>query len=275
MDVVRRARPWLGTMVDVRVEGLPRDGALAAIDAAFAEIAAIHRLMSFHEADSDLSRLNRNGDTTSVDARTYEVMSIAMNIARVSQGAFDPTIAVRQVEHGKLPRPSSRDADNAGTWRDIELLDEHRIRLQRPLWIDLGGIAKGYAVDRAIEILIEAGASQACVNAGGDLRVHGDRQESVDVKTSRGATPLLELSNASLATSTTAEHSHLDGVTRQPICAMRTASIVASTCVVADALTKVVLAGATNVVESTLAMFGARACVHDEHDGWRILERAA
>ena len=274
MESVRRARPWLGTIVEIRVEGLPHGDALAAIDNAFADIAAVHGLMSFHEAASDLSRLNRSTGAVRVDARTYEVMSVAMDIARISLGVFDPTIAARQVECGVLPRPPVGTVEPAGNWRDIELLDEHRIRLHRPLWIDLGGIAKGYAVDRAIDILVAAGASQACVNAGGDLRVHGNRAESIDVKTLRGSTPLLELTNAALATSTSAEHSHLDGVTRAPIRTSRTVSVVASTCIVADALTKVVLAGDDAIVDATLAAFDARACVHDEN-GWRILDRAA
>ena len=275
MNSVRRARPWLGTLVDVRVEGLPRDDALAATDAAFAEIAAIHALMSFHETASDLSRLNRGVGTVRVDARTCEVMSVAIDVARGSHGVFDPTIAARQVERGVLPRPLSRDVDHVGNWRDIELLDDDRIRLHRPLWIDLGGIAKGYAVDRAIEILVAAGATQVCVNAGGDLRVQGNRAESIEVKTLRGSTPLLELSNAALATSTAGEDSHLDGVTRESIRTSRTVSVVASKCIVADALTKVVLAGNSAIVDATLAAFDARACVHDENGGWRILERAA
>src|SRR4029077_13520657 len=112
----------------------------------FAEIATVHRLMSFHEAGSDLDRLHRAraGDRVSVDARTHEVLTWSARMASVSAGRFDPTVAAQQVARGLLPRPASAWSPHAAAdWRDIELLDSHHVRLARPLWIDLGGIAKG------------------------------------------------------------------------------------------------------------------------------------
>jgi len=271
MDIVRRARPWLGTFVEMRVEGLRQTDALRAIEAAFDEIATIHRLMSFHEAGSDLSRLHRDGESH-VDARTYEVIATALRIADASNGAFDPTVAVEQVRRGSLPPPGGRAADACGDWRDIELLDDCRVRLRRALWIDLGGIAKGFAVDRASEILLAAGARQMCVNAGGDLRVCGDRIEPVVVRGSRGVVVALEVSNAAVATSTVSPGSHIHGATREPMRGTRTVSVVAPSCMIADALTKVVLADPSTPL---LAQFSAQACVHDPASGWRTLDRAA
>ena len=270
-SIVRRARPWLGTIVEMRVEGLPEADALRAIDAAFDEVAVIHRLMSFHEPDSDVSRLHRARETR-VDARTHNVLAIALRIADASHGLFDPTIAVEQVRRGALPPPRGSDADARADWRDIELLEGCGVRLRRPLWIDLGGIAKGYAVDRTIDILFAAGAEQICVNAGGDLCVRGDRAEPVVVRTSDDVATVLDISNGAVATSTIAEGSHVHGVTREPMRGARTVSVAAPTCAIADALTKVVLADAKTTL---MAQFSAQACVHEAASGWRMLDIAA
>jgi thiamine biosynthesis lipoprotein len=256
--IIRRARPLLGTCVEISIEGLDDTSAMRAIDQAFAEIAAVHRLMSFHEARSDLDRLHRArvGARIKIDSRTHEVFTWSARIASASAGRFDPTIAAQQVARGLLPRPTSAWSPHAcADWRDIELFDSHHVRLAKPLWIDLGGIAKGYAVDRAIEILVGAGARQVCVNAGGDLRIAGARAESIYVRTPAGicALPSVELANGALATSVgTAGR----GGTRS---AQRIASVVAPLCVVADALTKVVLADDDALSRRVLALFGAQA----------------
>ena len=133
---ISRARPLLGTLVAIRVEGLPEDEAHQAIEAAFEEIAAIDRLMSFHRPDSDLARINRSaaGETVAVDPRTVEVFACALDLSRESKGVFDVTVGAELVARGVLPPPSSRAAPNSGgSWRDIEILGGDRIRLHRPL----------------------------------------------------------------------------------------------------------------------------------------------
>ena len=287
-DVVQRMRTWLGTFVAIRVEGMAEADAMRAIDAAFAEIAAIHGLMSFHAADSDLARLHRTraGTCVRVDARTREVIECALQIAAISCGIFDPTVAAQQVARGYLPRPDSLfTPDPHANWRDIELVDDDGVRLRRPLWLDLGGIAKGYAVDRATDILRASRARQACVNAGGDLRIFGARAEPVNVRANdaHACHRLVELANAAIATSARERHDddaqmplpHLHGVTRAAVDSAKTISVIAERCMIADALTKVVLAGDAAIARTTLAAFAARACVHDPVLGWNIMDRAA
>jgi thiamine biosynthesis lipoprotein len=276
VNSVRRARPWLGTIVDIRVDGMDTACALRAVDAAFAEIATVHRLMSFHSDDSDLARLRLApvGTAVRVNARTGEVLDWALRIAAASAGAFDPAVAAAQVARGVLPLPRSTFVPDADAcWRDIELEGGERVRLRRPLWIDLGGIAKGYAVDRAIEVLRAHGAIDACVNAGGDLRVAGALVERVHVRDARGGIAAeLELSDGAVATSNGSNTLH--GATDAGAWGGLTASVVASRCIVADALTKVVFArgGAARAV---LADFAARAWTHRAAHGWRPLGRAA
>ena len=165
---VERARPLLGTVVSVRAGFADGADAHAGIDAAFAEIAAVQRLMSFQDPMSDLSRLRRArpGETTPVDPRTAEVLAFALGIARETGGAFDPTVAGRAVLAGGLERPRDAEGpDPEASWRDIAL-EGDSVRLSRAAWLDLGGVAKGYAVDLAIRRLEVLGATEACVNAG-------------------------------------------------------------------------------------------------------------
>lgn len=286
MGTLRRARPGLGTLVEIRVEGLCEGAAVRALDAAFAEVQQVQRCMSFHAVDSDLSRLHAAapGRAVRVDARTAAVLDAAQAVSRESEGVFDVSVAGELVRRGLLPAPRSPFLpDPAAHWRDIELLDARHVRLRRALWLDLGGIAKGYAVDRAIDILAAHGASHAVVNAGGDLRVHGARGEAVYLRVAGGLTqtPQLELAAAALASSAgdgragPKPRPHLHGVTRQALRGAASASVVADRCIIADALTKVVLAAPAALARRVLGTFGAEACVHDPVQGWQRLGQAA
>ncbi|QBB72557.1 FAD:protein FMN transferase [Pseudolysobacter antarcticus] len=281
-----RARPWLGTLVEIRVDGLAEADAVAATDAAFAEIATIHRCMSFHEPDSDLARLHRAraGSAVQVDPHTWNVLQTALVFAEESRGCFDPTIAAQLVAWNFLPRPrDSGEPDPAASWSNIELLPESQVRLHRALWIDLGGIAKGYAVDCAIRILRNAGATAGGVNAGGDLAVFGAAAQTVHVRDPRApqnTLPLLELRDAAVATSagyferrraaTGWLGPHVHGKRRGAVGTHSSVSVIAPSCMHADALTKIVLADA-RIAAKLLPRYGAQVCRYDSQRGWRTL----
>ncbi len=283
---VERTQPLLGTLVNVCCRGLAAEPAHCAIDAAFAAIAAVHRLMSFHEPTSDVSRLNRCAafGPVEVDSQTLAVLSLALELAEASGGAFDVSVAERLVAWKSLPRPPSAPTpDPAASWRDIELLPDRRVRFHRPLWIDLGGIAKGYAVDRAVERIVGDPSIRWIVNAGGDLRVAGDGEESVLLRTDRQSdeqAAVMELENASLASSSGRGRSkraagetmgpHLDGRRRRAVGGRSFVSVVARECALADALTKVVLAlraGAAGVLDR----YGATAFLQDPRGNWKTV----
>jgi thiamine biosynthesis lipoprotein len=236
--------------------------------------------MSFHEDTSDLSRLHREAAHAAVpvDARTYDVIAMALSIAAQSDGCFDPTVAGRLVERGLLPRPRDSVAPAPGAdWRDIELLDRMRVRFRRPLWLDLGGIAKGHAVDRALAVLRARGARAACVNAGGDLRRFGAMPERVSLRLSpRVVAPEVEVTDAAVATSAVdaslRERTHVDGRSGRCVRA-RAASVVAEDCMIADALTKVLLVDAKRG-EQLLLRYRASACLYDARSGLRMLGAA-
>src|SRR5262249_59727754 len=90
-DSARRARPLLGTFVEVTARGASRDRLDAAIERAFAAVAEVHRLMSFHEGGSDVSRLNRCAlsGPLAVDPQTFEVLEWSRRFAEASEGCLD------------------------------------------------------------------------------------------------------------------------------------------------------------------------------------------
>jgi FAD:protein FMN transferase len=282
--VIERARPLLGTYVAIRVGGLPEGPAHRAIDAAYEAIARVHRRMSFHDPASDVARLNQDAARRAVAVHrdTVAVLRRSLEVAAASEGAFDITVASELVRWGLLPALTGVPANPSGTWRDIEL-DEDRstVRFHRPVVIDLGGIAKGYAVDRAVESLAKAGAQRCCVNAGGDLRVAGPEAERIGLRLPRNdarLVPVLDVENASVASSAGGYGRGRDGVgLRGPHvhpagrCAVGRgtfACVVAERCVIADALTKIVLVQGPDS-HAVLRRYQATAHVHTVGRGWR------
>ena len=263
--------------------GLEPGQAHRAIDAAFDEIAHIHRLMSFHDSKSDLSRLNRSrpGVCLRLHPYTHEVLEHALDFSAESGGCFDVTVGAELVRCGLLPACAHNEGP--GSWRDIELLSGYRVVLHRSVCLDLGGIAKGFAVDRATDCLRRHGALQTVVNAGGDIRVQGREVEPIrlSAESSRNSMPVLELADGSVASSSghlrRLGHSnqdcgpHWNGIHRSPAPTDRFVCVVARRCMTADALTKVVMAlGAESA--SILRRFNASAYLHDPHAEWQTIE---
>src|ERR1700730_4713413 len=101
----RRARPLLGTFVEIAVAGATIPAMQAAVEAAFAAVATVHRLMSFHEATSDVSRLNRDAWSGAIPVHewTYQVLDTALDLNRRSDGMFDVAVAPALQKLGLLP----------------------------------------------------------------------------------------------------------------------------------------------------------------------------
>jgi thiamine biosynthesis lipoprotein len=261
---IRRARPLLGTFVEIAVAGQTFDAAEAAVEAAFSAVATVHRLMSFHEPDSDVSRLNRGAASGPVRVHdwTCQVLEAARDLHRRSEGMFDISVAPALQRLGLLPGGHDR----------IQLLAENRVRFADPsVKIDLGGIAKGFAVDRAVEALLGQGIAEGLVNAGGDLRVFGPRSHAVDIRDPRQPDRALyrvALRDAALASSagrfdpTCSRHALDSGVidpaTAMPVRSIIGATVCAPSCVIADALTKVVM-NAGEGAAAILEHYGANA----------------
>src|SRR2546421_2281467 len=191
-----------------------------AIGHAFAAIERVHHAMSAQESTSDIARL-RAGRRFSLDPWTRRVLDRAEEICLASAGLFDCAAC-----------------DYA-----------------------LDGIAKGFAVDRAVETLQHAGINAGVVNAGGDLRVFGDAFEDIHVRTPHEPARLLYIGrvrNAAIATSASA--GLVDPLARARRLRAAGATVIASDCMSADALTKPCMLEPVKA-EKLASQFGAKAIV--------------
>jgi thiamine biosynthesis lipoprotein len=261
-DSFRRLRPLLGTFVEVAAAGAGAADMEAAAEAAFAAIGTVHRLMSFHDEESDVSRLNHGAfeAATGVHRWTYQVLEAALDINRRSNGLFDIRIAPALQQLGLLPYHASDLADDSALnsgHGEIELLAGERVRFgDHATRIDFGGIAKGFAVDRAIDVLRDRGMPSGLVNAGGDLAAFGPRGIMVTVRDPGRPSRVLcqiELRDAAIASSglqfnplqslDAGAPAIIDPASGEPVCAFIGATVRASSCLLADALTKVAMIG--------------------------------
>lgn len=275
---VQRCKPLLGTYVDVNLSGpLPRAELMALSQVAFNRIQDIHSAMSFHEPASELSRLNRAkvNDWTPLSDDMRAVLEFALELSRVSAGVFDVTVAPQMVRLGLLPRPEGGVEDKAN-WLSIQL-GGWGARFHESVMIDLGGIAKGYAVDMAIEALREVvpASVRFSVNAGGDLRFSDPEDERVKIRSLKkgGGTIILKPPFASVATSGSYFVDNAPSAIIDPSTAAcvgmdaRSVSVFADSCMTADALTKIV--ALVPDTEKLLTRYNARALVQaDGREKW-------
>jgi thiamine biosynthesis lipoprotein len=269
---VRRARPLLGTFVEITASGrLDQRSLHAGVDHAFAVIARVQALMSFYDPDSDVSRLNREAlrKPVKVDPWTWHVLAMALDFSASSGGIFDVTMASRASDRDKRCK---RRSMNGSSWKDIALQSERTVCFSRPLMIDLGGIAKGFAVDCAVDALREIGVGSGVVNAGGDLGVFGTESHSVHLR--HPAEPFriahsLKIRRCAMATSATyfarpnrsgSGANLIDGRSGKGMKAGSSVTVMADDCLTADALTKVVFACGEHAAD-VLAHYRADALI--------------
>jgi len=293
MTGTRRARPLLGTLVEIAIEDdLPHADIVQIIDRAFAAVVRVQALMSFHDPESELSRINREAwlRPVTISDDTWRVLTAAQQLSDASDGLFDITVAPALECAGFLPRHADHlPASGHGGWRDVELLPGQRVRLARRVRLDLGGIAKGFAVDQAIAQLRDAGVVAGSVNAGGDLRVMGNPAHTLHLRHPSQPTELLPVSTTHAAAATSAgyfQYRQWAGRLCCPIVhpgtrllcdARRSVTVFADQCLIADALTKILYADPERG-SRVLERFRARAVVlePDIHNSTcRVFDSAA
>ena len=259
-----RCRPMLGTYVEIRIAEKRDDAGASAVfeaafDAAFAAIEQCEKLMSFHNRSSELSCINCAfaGEIINVHPWTLQVLARAIELFELTDGVFDAGVGAQLVGWGILPAPSPVYAGTNASLSDIECHSGH-VRLKRRTCLDLGGIAKGFAVDRAADVLREQGVKHAIINAGGDMRVLGEVPHPIHVRHPRSPSVLVhlgELADGALATSApyfsrqpsgqpgTEVSALIHAHSREPVLDVCSYTVIAPECWVADALTKVLAAG--------------------------------
>jgi thiamine biosynthesis lipoprotein len=268
--IIERTAKSMGTTVHVTIWGNDEARAVTAIDAAFREVERIDQLMTTWTDTSEVSRINQeagSGAPVEISPELISVLERAQDDSRLSDGAFDVTV-------GSFAGVWKFDEDNDGTipprelveerkklvsWKDL-ILDpaKHTARLRRKgQRITLGGIAKGYAVDRAVAILRRAGFVDFIVQAGGDMYCagrRGDRRWRVGIRDPRGPREsyfaLAEVEDRTFSTSGDYErftikdgkryHHIIDPATGYPAMGVRSVTIMARDALTAEGLSKIV-----------------------------------
>jgi thiamine biosynthesis lipoprotein len=183
-DWITRSEPIMGTRCAVELWSDDRAAADVAITSVFDDMKRIDRLMSTWKEDTEISAVNRDAakHPVKISKELFDLLETSVQYSELTHGAFDITYAsvgyLYDFKKGVHPDKKAIDKALPGiNWRHMKL-DRKKITVffTRPgMRIDLGGIAKGYSVDRGIEILQKQGITRAMVNAGGDTRIIGDR----------------------------------------------------------------------------------------------------
>jgi thiamine biosynthesis lipoprotein len=237
-----------------------RDHAVVqAVDRAFAWFERVESACSRFDPSSEVSLLSRHpGEPMPASTILREAVRFALAVAEASGGAFDPTLGAELAGRGfdvsyrtGTPVPWPARLDPAATYRDVEVDDAAgTITLHRPLWLDLGAVAKGLAIDLAArEVALCDGFA---IDAGGDVLVGGTNAAgeawSLGIRHPRRPGEIIErlhLTDGALCTSGDYErpalersggHHILDPRTRRAVGGVTSVSVIAPTAIVADAL---------------------------------------
>jgi FAD:protein FMN transferase len=266
-ETFSRMRPMLGTYVEISIHGSDRAKAYKTIDEGFSAIDELDHLLSSHRIDSELNAINQAAGKTaiSVSPWTYECVAAAVEIGDQTKGAFDitcrPILELWGFVQKKYHFPEQMEIDGVlpfVNYQNILLLESkglplslgrYRIGLLRShMQIDVGGIGKGYAVDKAVEALERIGVQSGLVRAGGDLRAFGPEEWDIgiaDPSNPEKAVRKFKLRNAAVSTSGNYQnyfvmrgkrYAHIiDPRNGWPVQHHRSLSVQAPTCMLSDA----------------------------------------
>lgn len=176
-------RDLVGTTVSVRLWQDDAARAAQSIEAVFVEIERIDQLMNAEIESSGVARINREAADSAVetDSELFDLIVRALDISRLTRGAFDITFASvgQHYDYAEGRRPNTetlqRELGVSGYQLVRTKTRKRTIRFLKPgVRISLGGIVRGYAVERGVEILLERNIQHAIVTAGGDSKLLGD-----------------------------------------------------------------------------------------------------
>jgi thiamine biosynthesis lipoprotein len=251
----------MGTEVSVYVWHDDLETAQEAVAAVFVEVARIDNLMSTYIEDSEMSRINREAASGPVEVgdELFTLILRSLDISLLTRGAFDITYdsVGQHYDFREGRRPDENTILEELPRLDYRLVeinrDDSTIRfMQEGVRINLGGIAKGYTVERGVDVLRQYGVAHARVTAGGDSRLLGDRRGQpwmVGVQNPRDKDQVavtLPLENEAISTSGDYErffeedgeryHHIIEPSTGQPAGEVRSTTIIGPDAVLTDAL---------------------------------------
>ncbi len=257
-----QTRQAMGTTARMVVHAPDEKSAAQAMDRAFDRIDEIEAIFSDYDAGSELSKIHARASTepVRVSPTFHRLASVSLEVARATQGAFDPTAGPHTIHWRKARRtsklPDAGEIERAMAavgWEKMSLTEKpgHSMRFARPdMRLDFGGIAKGFAADEAMKLLEKLGLHSAMVAMAGDIRVSapppGRNAWRISLEALDGKERIIELKNAAVSTSgdkwqkvTTqdATYSHIiDPRTGLGLTVRRSVSVVAPSATLSDSL---------------------------------------
>ncbi|MCU0415069.1 MAG: FAD:protein FMN transferase, partial [Ignavibacteriaceae bacterium] len=181
LKTVKRTQILLGTVVDIQVRDTDEQAAEEAINLAFTEVKRIDNLFSTYSKESPVWMINHSADSLIiVDEEIYKLLVLCDSITKLSDGSFDVSLDNLIMAWGfytNNPRmPSALAVDSAlmnSGWEKVRLLGNNGVIRSHNAGLNFGAIAKGYAVDKAIDVLKNSGIKSVLVNAGGEIKSLG------------------------------------------------------------------------------------------------------
>jgi len=282
---IKRTQILLGTIVEIQVIDDDEKKAENAITQAFNEIKRIDELFSTFKESSPIWKINNSSDSVfQIDTEIYNLFLLCDSVSKISENAFDVSLDNLSKVWGfytnnpSVPSKSMIDSSlELSGWDNVTILTENKISRKKKVGFNFGAIAKGYAVDKAIEILKNYRISQALVNAGGEVKAFG-RKWKVGIQHPREPKQIIEvviISDNSIATSGDYEqyfevdgkryHHIINPETGYPSTGIQSVSIINKSNAFADALaTAVFVLGVDKGLKLVESINNTEAMIVDE-----------
>ena len=288
---VRHSASLMGSRFDITLVTENEDVGYVNIDEAIAEISRVEKMISSWDPGSETSLINENAGISpvKVSREFFKLIQRAVQISEITNGAFDITYSPltdlwrQESEHGRLPSPEqiSNCLDKVGYQRiELDPVEQTVFLTTKGMRLSFGGIGKGYAVDRAKELLTKKQVEGGLINAGGDITAWGRKPNGdkwlLGIEKPRGMgildwLPLVESSAAVTAnfqqyvTINEKRYSHIiNPKTGYPVRGINKVTVLSKTAELSDALaTAVVILGTDNGLSLINQLGGTEAVILD------------
>lgn len=286
LKTVKRTQILLGTVIDIQVRDFDEQKAEDAVTRAFKEIKRIDDLFTTFDETSPVGEINHSTDSIiKVNPEIFNLIMLCDSVTKISEGCFDVSLDKLTKAWGfytNNPHLPEKDSIQLALlksgWNKVKVLDNNEIEKSAGVGLNFGAIAKGYSVDKAIDVIKSCGIKEALVNAGGEINVIG-KNWIIGIQHPREQNELIakiKLDNMAVATSGDYEqyfekdgfryHHILNPATGYPSRGLQSVTIVNRNDELADALaTAVFVMGKEKGIELVEKLSGTEAMVIDNN----------
>jgi len=246
LNQVKRCKPLLGTFVEVSVVlGSSEDEINDVVQSIFDSIENMEKMMSYYDQSSEVFKLNKYGYNNFIEVSEdlLKVLKFSLKLGEVSEGLFDITVAEKMVVR-KLIKDFGFDYEENSSYKDI-IIEGNKVCFTKRTFIDLGGVAKGYIVDKAMKSFLDS-ELDIVINAGGDLKMNKWRGKKAQIRipNKKKLDKFIEvdMANSSIATSAGYNKDILAIFNKKKNSfekSVDSISVFAKDCMTCDALTKI------------------------------------